>query len=172
MPEKLSTENFQKLLRDYISFNEGRRKQAYKDSRGIWTVGVGYNLEKSGAREKIESMGIDYDALVAGKIELTDAQIDTLLDEEIEVAEAGARSIINNFDELDQTRQIVLIDMVFNLGKAGLSKFKNMIAAVERRDWPEAAAQMKDSLWYRQVGNRGVRDVEAMRTGIMPQFPR
>jgi len=171
MTNKLTLNEFQKVIRDYISFNEGRRTMAYQDTRGIWTIGVGFNLEKSGAKETIESMGINYDGLLARKVELTNVQIDTLLDEEIKVAEAGVRSIFSNYNQIDQTRQIILIDMLFNLGKAGLQKFRKMIAAILEENWQEAGDQMVDSLWYRQVGKRGVRDVEAMRTGIMPKFP-
>ena len=35
-----------------------------------------------------------------------------------------------------------------------LSKFVKMKAAVDKRDWETAAAEMKDSKWYKQTGNR------------------
>ena len=44
-----------------------------------------------------------------------------------------------------------------------LSKFKKMKAEVEKREWVEAAAEMKDSLWYTQVGVRGEELVNRMK---------
>ena len=55
--------------------------------------------------------------------------------------------------------------MAFNLGKSRLSGFRKMIAAVTAEDWEEAARQMIDSAWYRQVKSHGERNVEVMRTG-------
>ena len=57
-------------------------------------------------------------------------------------------------------RKAVLLDMCFNIGYAGLMKFKKMWFALGNKDYPEASRQAKDSAWYVQVGNRGKRNVE------------
>ena len=57
----------------------------------------------------------------------------------------------------------VLVNMVFNLGRPRLSKFKNMLAAVNANDYHLAAEEMIDSKWYRQVGRRSEELVEIMR---------
>ena len=57
-------------------------------------------------------------------------------------------------------RKAVLLDMCFNIGYAGLMKFKKMWFALGNKDYPEASRQAKDSAWYLQVGNRGKRNVE------------
>lgn len=57
----------------------------------------------------------------------------------------------------------VLVNMAFNLGRTRLSKFKNMVAAVNAKDYEKAAEEMIDSKWYRQVKTRGVELVEIMR---------
>ena len=54
--------------------------------------------------------------------------------------------------------------MVYNIGHNGVSKFKKMIAAIEAKDWDEAANQMQDSKWYNQVAFRAVRLVAMMRS--------
>ena len=59
-------------------------------------------------------------------------------------------------------RKAVLLDMCFNIGYAGLMKFKKMWLALGNKDYPEASRQMKDSAWYTQVGNRSKRNVEIM----------
>ena len=69
------------------------------------------------------------------------------------------------FDQLDDIRAKVVVDMRFNLGAAGFRKFRKMIAALERDDYDTAADEMVDSAWYHQVGTRARRLVEMMRTG-------
>jgi lysozyme len=148
-----------------LSFNEGRKPARYDDHKGIATIGVGFNLERGDARAKIEALGLDYDAVLAGDKELSQAQIDELLESTMAQAIEDARGVIPGFNDLTTPRQIVLADMAFNLGRAGLSKFRKMIAAIAVEDWDEAAEQMIDSKWYREVGHRGPRNVSVMRTG-------
>ena len=53
--------------------------------------------------------------------------------------------------------QLVLVNMCFNLGAPRLSKFKKFIAAINDEQWIEAAVEMMDSRWARQVGPRAER---------------
>ena len=69
------------------------------------------------------------------------------------------------FTYLDPVRQKVCIDMAFNLGIGGFSRFQNMIRALAVKDYQKAAKEMEDSAWFRQVGRRGRRLAEMMRTG-------
>ena len=69
------------------------------------------------------------------------------------------------FAYLDEVRQKVCVDMAFNLGIGGFSKFQNMIRALAVKDYQKAAKEMEDSAWYHQVGARGKRLAEMMRTG-------
>lgn len=148
-----------------LSLNEGRRATRYHDTEGIPTVGVGFNLHRHDAREKLEMLGCDYDAVVAGTLALEEDQIDALLEADLCTALSDARQLFANFDALVTPRQIVLTDMAFNLGLPRLSGFRRMIAAVTAGDWDRAADEMIDSRWYRTVGHRGRRNVEVMRTG-------
>ncbi len=59
--------------------------------------------------------------------------------------------------------QHIVANMMFNMGYPRLSKFKGMKAGVDARDWQQAADEMVDSAWYRQVTNRADRLVERMR---------
>lgn len=56
----------------------------------------------------------------------------------------------------------IVYNMMFNLGVPKLLKFKKMWKALENQDYAEAAKEMKDSNWYRQVGNRAKRLVKKM----------
>ena len=67
---------------------------------------------------------------------------------------------------LDDVRYRVLVNMVFNMGIAGLLKFQNTLALIQAGKYDEAAAQMLDSKWATQVGARAQRLATMMRTGV------
>jgi GH24 family phage-related lysozyme (muramidase) len=126
------------------------------------TVGVGFNLDAEGAESTIEALGLDYDQVRSGQHNLTDDQIDTLLDQTVNAAITDARSVVPNFDALPDDKQTVVVDMVFNLGVEGFSEFVHAIQAIANQDWATASQQMQDSAWFRQVGNRATADVNLM----------
>jgi len=150
-------------LKRFIERHEGRRATAYADSRNIPTIGVGFNLTRPDARAKLAGLGLDYEAVCGKRVALTDAQIDQLLEPDITDAIDNARRCVSNFDRLPSDVQMVVVDMVFNLGLAGYANFKKMIAALEREDWAAAAREMEDSVWYGQVKRRASEDVALVR---------
>ena len=66
---------------------------------------------------------------------------------------------------LDPVRQRVMMNMAFNM-QGKLLGFRNFLAAAQRRDWSTASAEMLDSLWARQVGDRAKRLASMMRSGV------
>lgn len=62
-------------------------------------------------------------------------------------------------------RHAVLVDMAYNLGIGGLLKFSKMIAAVDNQHYWPAADEMRDSVWYRQVGARAEILARRMESG-------
>ena len=67
--------------------------------------------------------------------------------------------------DLNETRQMCLVDMGFNLGVPRLMKFKNMWEAIERQDFEWASAEMLNSRWAKQVGRRADNLAKAMENG-------
>ena len=118
--------------------------QLYQCPAKKWTIGYGYNIQDNGLPENIAEM---------------------LLKRCLADSEYILSYNIKNWQSLGLTRQSVLIDMVFNLGWPAFSGFKKTIAAVESEDFKEAAKQMKDSRWYRQVGKRAKLLVSSMESG-------
>ncbi len=159
-----------KKLTEYLIFNEGVRRKRYYDSRGFPTIGVGFNLDRAGAREEIASVGADYDRIRSGKDSLSESQITALLTSDAKAAIEAARSLFHDFDAYDLTRQMVLADLVFNLGEVKLSDFRSFISAVKANDWDRAAGALRKSKWFTEVGKRAVRNVEAIRTGVLPSI--
>lgn len=149
---------------ELIKRHEGCTNKVYIDTRGKPTIGIGFNLSKNGARKMIESVGADYDKILAGKQTLSEDQIKILFNNDMKSAVKSARSVVSNFDSLPQKAQAILIDMAFNLGTEGLSKFKNMRAALEVNNYNRAAYEMKDSDWYTQVGNRSKELIKMMQS--------
>lgn len=136
-------------LRAELELDEGRRSRAYQDSRGIWTVGVGFNLEANA---------------------LPDDVIDRLLDISIDNAVLALDVLEPRWRELDDDRQRVLVNMAFNLGALGFAKFGRMRAAVRsyldgggQAALALAADEMLRSRWAEQVGKRAVRLADRMR---------
>lgn len=133
-----------------LSLHEGRVPHAYQDSLGYWTIGVGHLIDKR----------------KGGK--LPERIIDALLEHDIKEHSLPLYQALPWLSSLDEVRQAVLLDMAFNLGVAGLLKWKNTLAAIERGDYSAAAAAMEASLWARQVKSRARRLVRMMRTGEWP----
>lgn len=155
-------------LAKYLTFNEGLRTRRYYDSRGFPTVGIGFNLTRAGARAAIEAVGADFDRIKSGRDSLTQSQVAALLASDARTAIEAARSLFPDFDTYDPARELILADLAFNLGEAKLANFKRFISAVKASDWDEAAAALRKSRWFSEVGKRAIRDVEAIRTGIPP----
>ena len=76
----------------WIEHWEGRRYQTYTDTMGHPTVGVGFNLDANGAPAAIAALGLDYAQVRAGTQLLTDAQVDTLLQQTVNQAVSGAQN--------------------------------------------------------------------------------
>ncbi len=156
--------NSDKNLIEMISRHEGLRNFAYDDSLGIRTIGIGFNLERSDAKEKISELGLNFSDVYSGKLEISDSQAYSLMSEDIENSTLDAKKYIGkNFDSLPLDVQHVLIDMSYNLGYTRLSKFKNLRKEIIEGDFKGAAEEMIDSKWYGQVGNRSKELVEIMR---------
>jgi lysozyme len=119
--------------KDLILKHEGLRLKPYRDTVGKLTIGVGRNLDDVGISED-EAMYI--------------------LENDIKRCENELREIFENFDEMPENVRIVLIDMIFNLGKNRFLQFKKMIAAIKEGDFKRAAKEAKNSRWCRQVKSR------------------
>lgn len=122
---------------------EGFRKFPYRDTVGKLTIGVGRNLDDVG---------------------LSEDEIRYLFNNDFEKARERA-ALLPAWTSLNGPRKAVLVNMVFQLGLAGVSKFKRMLEALARNDYDAAAAEMLDSKWHKQTPGRAERLSIQMRTG-------
>jgi GH24 family phage-related lysozyme (muramidase) len=144
---------------------EGRRQHVYTDTLGHPSVGIGFNLDRADARDRLAAVGADYDAVRAGTADLTDAQINALYASDYAAARQQAADIVGpSFNSLTQARQDVITDMTFNMsGK--VRGFRTMLSHLRSGDYSGAADAMLDSRWAHQVGNRADADARMMRDG-------
>lgn len=142
-------------LKEEIKRHEGEVLSIYKDTLGYLTLGVGHLVVK-GDPEYGEPEGTEITQ------EASDAYFDhdfvKHLDETLRVYGDDAA-----FYELPDVVQHTLVNMCFNLGPTGLSKFKNTLKMCREGNWEAMADGMMDSRWYNQVGRRGEELVERIR---------
>lgn len=132
---------------EQLKRDEGVIPYAYQDSLALWTIGVGFLVDKS------KGGG------------LLPEEIDFILANRLKKVEARLRSALPWFDSLDEARKGVLLNMAYNLGVDGLLTFKNTLAAMESQKYDKAAELMMVSKWSSQVGDRAKRLSKQMAKG-------
>lgn len=152
-------------LRDQLAQDEGSYTHVYVDTMHHPTVGIGFNLDRNDARERLTAVGADYDAVRAGTQDLTPDQVNQLFSHDVSGAVDTARNYFNGFDQLDVARQRVLTNMAFTMGGPTLGQFHGLHTALVNGDYNSAASHMLNSAWAGQVGARATRLADHMRTG-------
>ena len=137
--------NIDKFMNELI-MDEGYKYEIYLDHLGYPTMGVGHLItEKDEEHGKPVGTPISEDRIK----ECLDKDIKIVCDE-LDMKEPWWRN-------LDDNRQRILANMCFNLGYPRLSNFKRFLAALHTAQWETAAAEMMDSKWSSQVGDRALR---------------
>ena len=133
-------------LRERVRIHEGCVLEPYKDSLGKLTVGIGHLVQPHERKRFQEG------------VKITQEEADELFDIDLNRAAAGADELIlkkiGSHDDLPQSIQEVLVEMVFQLGATGVKQFRNMWASLKEKDGEMAAMHMKDSRWHKQTKNR------------------
>lgn len=120
-------------LIEQMKRHEGYRELAYTDTTGHKTIGYGFNIE-AGISEK------SAEALLQSQM----AELWLVCNQQFNAW----------WWRLSRERQAVLLNMCFNLGMAGLLKFKKMLNAIAEGDDEAVVTEMLDSKWAHQVGKR------------------
>lgn len=141
-------------IKTLLELHEGRRKFPYKDTVGKLTIGVGFNLDDVG---------------------LLDNEIDFILENRIEGVIVTLEKYLPFFNELDEVRQAVLIDMCYNLGPEpfdhdGFKDWPIFVGQVQDGEYAAASKNMLSTKWASQVGVRAKRLATMMETGQWPLF--
>jgi lysozyme len=145
--------------------HEGLKLQVYKDTLGIDTIGIGRNLEDRGiSQEELDDLDIpNMDVIYEYGITEVDAVY--LAQNDVQIVEDELLRAHPCVDRLDSVRQLILMDMAFNMGVPRLCKFQKMWNAIHEEKYDVAAKEMLDSRWANQVKSRAVKLANAMHNG-------
>ena len=130
--------NMDRLLAS-VKKHEGYRNKVYLDTLGKRTVGVGHLC--------VEDFWED-------DKEYEEKFLMTILEHDLETAIKGAERLCSNCPDIDDLAKEIIIEMVFQLGETGVSKFKNMWKALAEKNYIGASYEMLDSRWAKQTPNR------------------
>ena len=140
-------------LVEKIAQHEGLVLEPYKDSLGISTIGIGRNLEGRGIDDyELMHMNKTLDEIISDG--LTKEEAYYLCNNDIDIVEQELVKQKPLVMELDEARQMCLVDMGFNLGIPRLMKFKKMWEALKNNDLETASKEMIDSNWHKQTTKR------------------
>lgn len=132
-----------------LTLDEDKRRHVYKDSEGYYTIGIGRLVD-----DRKPGSG------------LRDVEIAFMLNNDMDDRLTELSKRIPWFDNLDDARKGVLLNMSFQMGVDGLLGFHNTLKFVQAGDYASAARNMLLSKWARQTPNRAKRMAEQMRTGV------
>lgn len=137
-------------LLNQLRRHEGFRLDPYKCSEGYLTIGYGRNIETNG---------------------ISEAEAEFMLLNDLVACESELKNE-GWYNQLDETRRAVVLNMAFNLGKPKLMQFKKFIGALSDDDYETASKEMvtgsdgvSPSKWASQVGSRAYELADQMRTG-------
>lgn len=139
-------------VKQMIVRHEGIRYRPYKDSLGLWTVGVGH-LIGNGKTLPPEM-----------NREFSHNEVMSMFDEDYTQHEKAAMQI-PGYNKLNKTGQAALVDLTFNMGPKWIKNFPKTAKALASGDVEGVASGLENSLWYRQVGSRAPEIVSMIRAG-------
>ena len=138
---------------EQLKIDEGVVNEIYLDHLGYPTFGVGHLVLESDP-EHGQDVGTP----------VSDERVKDCFEKDLDLAisECVALYGADVWEAFPGEVQEILVNMMFNMGRTRLSKFKNFNSALSVGDWKEAAIEGRDSLWYRQVTNRAERLMSRM----------
>jgi len=139
-------------LRMELEYDEGCKYEIYLDHLGLPTFGIGHLVTEDDP-EHGEEVGTA----------VSEERVIEVFEKDVQVTLDECKKLYDDWFDLPEEAQLIIANMMFNMGRPRLSQFKGMKRGVDARDWNAAADEMVDSKWYRQVTNRADRLVTRMR---------
>ena len=123
-----------------IKKHEGFRDRVYLDTLGKRTIGYGHLCKPDETWDDDRTY--------------SKAELETVFKTDFNIALNGANTVLAGCGDVPQKAKEIIIEMVFQLGMTGVSKFKNMIKGIKNKDWKTASIEMLDSRWAKQTPSR------------------
>ena len=129
-----------------LAVDEGIVNEIYLDHLGYATFGIGHLIT-----DKDPEQGCDVGTPVS------EERVTEAFQADLDIAIGECKVLFDMWETYPGEVQEILVNMMFNLGRPRLSKFKNFKKAVDAGDWKTAGIEGRDYLWWKQVGNRAER---------------
>ena len=140
-------------LREELEIDEGVKYEIYNDHLGYPTFGIGHLITEDDPEYAWE-VGTSIDTY----------RVHEAFKDDVQSVLTDCEKLYVQWEHLPEEAQRGIANMMFNMGRTRLSKFRGMKRGVDARDWNTAADEMVDSRWYHQVTNRARRLDERMRS--------
>ena len=145
-------EFFVDRLCEELKTDEGCKYEIYLDHLGLPTFGIGHLVtERDPEYQKEVGTVVD------------EIRVNEVFEQDIQVTVDECKILFVDWTNLPEEVKLITANMMFNMGRPRLSKFKKMIQAIKDENWYEAGNQMQDSRWYKQVTNRADRLISRMK---------
>jgi lysozyme len=132
-----------------LKIDEGVEYEVYADHLGLHTFGVGHLIT-----EHDEEWGAPFGT------EVSEERVWECFERDLDTAISECKALYGDYtfeSQFPGEVQEVLVNMMFNMGRTRLSKFKKMNQHLASGDWAQAAVEGRDSRWHKQVPNRAER---------------
>jgi|SRR5579884_342606 len=174
-------------LKKRLEINEGCRLKAYQDTKGIWTIGYGFNLQRASVPAVCASLslaGINVKGITSledlSKLEITQEEADKLFANDIPKYITKASGLLDSgvFDSMTPARQIALVDFIYNEGGADFPVTLHILNQAQKEknagNLTKAHAlfmvvgdHLRASEYDREVGARASRNIFMLETGSL-----
>jgi len=133
-------------LYEEIKADEGEVLEVYLDHLGYPTIGIGHLVTAED-----EEFGKPPGTAITAE------RSRELFARDIQSAIEDCERLYGQWHNWPEEVQRIMVNMCFNLGATRLEKFRQMRFHLSQHQWRQAAAEGRDSRWYKQVTNRAER---------------
>ena len=145
--------NVEKLIND-LEVDEGCKFEIYNDHLGYPTFGIGHLITEDDP-EHGQPLGTP----------ITEDRVREAFEKDVDRVRMDCLKLYPNFTSLPDDAQLIIANMMFNMGLPRLHGFVKMLDGLKRRDYHAAADELLDSKYAKQVGARSERVANMIRTG-------
>ena len=131
---------------------EGFKSNSYRDTRGNATIGFGF---KEGPAKGMKNISQEQALKLFREYYMPTAR------------QAAVKFVGTDvYSSLTGAQRLALVDMAYNMGEKGLSKFVDTRKAILNKDWVRAGAEILNSDYAKQLPGRARRNAKRMVTGV------
>ena len=135
-------------MEEIIADFEGIKQKVYLDTRGIMTVGVGFNMQQADARAIFQRNlpGVSFDDVLSGKTSLTKPQAIQLFQETLKDKVQTTKRLFPNYEKYPNEVKTALVNGVF---RGEFKSTQKTVKYINNGEWDKVADEYLDRADYR-----------------------